>query len=328
MYEQFYGFHAKPFQLSPDPAFYFGSSGHARALAYLEYGVQQAEGFVVVTGEVGTGKTTLARMLHESVSQSRDVVVSQMVMTQGGENDLLAMIAEAFGLEQEGKSRTTHLKGIERFLRTQHAAGKRVLLIIDEVQNLPTDALETLRMLSNFSANEKSLFQSLLLGQAEFRKTLSDPGLVQLRQRVIASCHLLPLRSVAETQGYIEHRMRHAGWHDSVLFSEDAYASVHGFTHGVPRRINTFCDRLLLYAYLEGLHQIGAETVDAVAEEVTSDFPGVPMKKNGANGGGIVLDADQSRVGDLERRVHMIEAALQGTQNVIHRTLRRRFQTR
>lgn len=329
MYEQFYGLTAKPFHLSPDPRFFFESTGHARALAYLHYGVEQGEGFVVVTGDVGTGKTTLARMLYEELERSKDIVVAQLLaMTTATPNDLLRMIADGFGLAHERKSKAVLLKNLEEFLVEQHAAGKRTLLLVDEVQNLPLQALEALRMLSNFQVEEQSLLQSMLLGQAEFRDTLLAPNLKQLRQRVIASCHLLPFDEVDETRGYIEHRLRHVEWKGDPSISDEAFDSIHGFTQGIPRRINTFCDRLLLFAFLEESHDITAEIVSAVAEEISTDFPVVYDK--GAAGTAAAPPAEQAeprpegdRLSALEQRVGALERALQGARDGIQRALSR-----
>jgi len=325
MYEQFYGLSGKPFHLSPDPKFFFESSGHARALAYLNYGVEQGEGFVVVTGDVGTGKTTLARMLYEELERSRDMVVAHLTMTQCSANDLLRMVADGFGIKHERKSKASLLKEIEAFLRKQHAEGKRTLLLIDEAQNLPLQALETLRMLSNFQVDDQSLLQSLLLGQAEFRDRLLARNMKQLRQRVIASCHLQPLNEVAETRAYIEHRLHHVDWQGDPAITEEAYATIQSYTLGVPRRINTFCDRLLLFAFLEELHEITAATVDAVAEDISSDFP-LPShgaaRGNGSGqhegaGEGAGRPAGDERLEELEDRVRVLERALQATRDGI-----------
>ncbi len=321
MYEEFYGLRDKPFNLSPDPRFYFESSGHARALSYLHYGVEQGEGFVVVTGDIGTGKTTIARMLHDELVDSREVVVVQLAITHCTGNELLRMVADGFDVGRDNRSKATVLRELDTFLREQRAAGRRALLLIDEVQNLPMEALEMLRMLSNFQVGGQSLIQSLLLGQAEFRKTLNSPKLEQFRQRVVASCHLDPLPTSEETRAYIEHRLRHVGWKGDPSIGQEAFDSIHQFTNGVPRRINTFFDRLLLYSFLEGLHEIGRETVEAVGAEIVSDFPAAAGTSSTQGG-----DSGSSEVSQntLEERVCALERAVVNVHNGIRRALQQR----
>ena len=210
MYESFYGLNAKPFQLSPDPRFFYGSKGHKRAAAYLDYGLSLGEGFIVITGEVGAGKTTLVRSMLKKL-ESENVVAAQLVSTQLDADDTLRMVAASFGLEAEGISKSSLLKKIEGFLQASQRQGKRALLLVDEAQNLSQRAVEELRMLSNFQSGDKPLLQSFLLGQPEFRKTLQNENMQQLRQRVIASYHLGPMEA-PETRAYIEHRLKTAGW--------------------------------------------------------------------------------------------------------------------
>lgn len=310
MYEDFYGFDGKPFHLNPEPRFFFESQGHSRALAYLHYGIEQGEGFVVMTGDIGTGKTTLARMLYEELQRSREILVAQMSVPGCTANELLQMVSDAFGLEHERRTKASVLRRLFEFLRTRHEAGKRTLLLVDEVQNLPLPALETLRTLSNLQTGDKSLVQIILLGQAEFRHTLNADTLQQLRQRVVASCHLLPLAETAETRAYIEHRLRRVGWKRDPVITDAAYEAIHDFTRGTPRRINTFCDRLLLFGFLEEFHTITEETVAAVIDEISSDFPGV---SSGAEGSGELLpdDAEGDRVARLEARIRALESAFE-----------------
>ncbi|HRD67135.1 MAG TPA: XrtA-associated ATPase [Candidatus Competibacter sp.] len=279
MYIDYYGFSAKPFQLSPDPRFFFGSRAHTRALAYLRYGLSQGEGFIVITGGIGTGKTTLVKNLFQELDSSQ-VVAAQLVTTQLEADELLRSVVASFGLPYEGMGKAALLKHFEDFLRGHARQGRRVLLVVDEAQNLPSRSLEELRMLSNFQIAELPLLQSFLLGQEEFRHTLQEPGMEQLRQRVIASCHLSPLDQ-AETRDYIEHRLHVVGWQgDQPRFAEDSYAAIYRFTQGIPRLVNIFCDRLLLYGFLEELRDLSAVAVEAVGQELNQSSEG------GAQGSG------------------------------------------
>lgn len=308
MYEAFYKLEAKPFQLNPDPRFFFGSSGHKRVLAYLRYGIAQGEGFVVVTGEVGAGKTTLIRTLLQELSQDRKLVIGQLVTTQLDPDQLLGMIASAFGVEHDGLTKAALIRRLEAFLIRQAHTGKRVLLIVDEAQNIPLKSLEEMRMLSNLQVGTRSLLQSVLLGQAEFRDLLRSQDSEQLRQRIIASHHLGPL-NLEETQGYIEHRLSHVGWGGDPVFTPEAYAGIYDFTGGVPRRINTLCDRVLLYGYLEELHQIDAEIVHRVTEELDQEFPYIEPGEAPAP----QTFAGVPQLADLERRVAVLEETLNRT---------------
>jgi len=270
MYESFYGFSAKPFQLKPDPNFFFGSKGHKRAMAYLEYGLSQGEGFIVITGEVGAGKTTLVRNLFRKM-EAKNILAAQLVSTHLGSEDTLRMAAAAFGLPFKDASKADLLTGLEEFLRLCDRQGKRALLVVDEAQNLTPRAVEELRMLSNFQTVDKSLLQTFLLGQPEFRKTLNGSEMEQLRQRVIATYHLGPM-DASETRSYIEHRMSTVGWSGDPSFGEDAFAAVYDYTGGIPRKINTLCDRLLLMGCLEELHDFGSSEVNEVIRDIQQEF--------------------------------------------------------
>ena len=270
MYEAFYHLQAKPFQLTPDPRFFYSSSGHRRAMAYLVYGVHQGEGFIVITGEVGAGKTMLANTLARKLS-SGTLVLAQIVSTQLMADDMVRMLAGAFGVPQDN-SKAVLLNRMEQFFLLCHRQGKRVLLIVDEAQNLPAASVEELRMLSNYMSASKPLLQTFLLGQPEFRKTLQSPEMEQLRQRVIASCHLGPLDR-AETEAYIVHRLQTVGWHGDPAFNDDAYAAIHQHTGGIPRKINVLCDRLLLLGRLDELHAFTRQEVAKVIEELPQEPP-------------------------------------------------------
>lgn len=270
MYGSFYGFRIKPFQLKPDPNFFFDSKGHKRAMAYLEYGLAQGEGFIVITGEVGAGKTTLVRNLFRKLD-SEKIHAAQIVNTDLDSGDTLRMVAAAFGLPYENSSKASLLIGLEQFFRQCDQRGKRALLVVDEAQNLSPRTVEELRMLSNFQTDDKPLLQTFLLGQPEFRKTLLSQGMQQLRQRVIATYHLGPMDS-AETQSYIEHRLTTAGWQGNPSFDADAFAAIHDYAAGIPRKINSLCDRLLLMGFLEKLHRFGAEEVNEVIRDIQEEF--------------------------------------------------------
>lgn len=270
MYEKHFKLDRKPFQLSPDPAFFFGSSVHKRALAYLQYGLSQAEGFIAITGDVGTGKTTLARMLFDELPKD-EVIAAQISTTQVEADDLLRMVLQAFGLKTNRVAKSTLLNRFETFLHEKVRDGKRVLLIVDEAQNLSWNALEELRMLSNFHSDDKPLLQSFLLGQSQFKRVLQHPDLEQLRQRFIAACHLSPLNE-KETREYIAYRLETAGWKGEPEFRDDAFPEIYQHTQGVPRRINSLADRLMLYAYLEDRKSIDADLVNVVADELEDEL--------------------------------------------------------
>lgn len=270
MYESFYGLSAKPFRLRPDPHFFFGSKGHKRAMAYLEYGLSQGEGFIVITGEVGAGKTTLVRNLFNKLS-SEQIVAAHIVNTHLDSDDTLRMVVSAFGLPYENVSKADLLTRLEQFLRASDQQGRRALLVVDEAQNLKPGTVEELRMLSNFQTDDKCLLQTFLIGQPEFRATLHSPGMQQLRQRVIASYHLGPM-DAEETKLYIEHRLGTVGWKGDPAFSDGAHDAIFAYTGGIPRKVNTLCDRLLLMGFLEEMHSFGESDVADVIRDISQEF--------------------------------------------------------
>lgn len=320
MYEAFYKLRGKPFQLNPDPRFFYGSKGHRRAMAYLEYGLNQGEGFIVITGEVGAGKTTLVRNLFKKL-ESENVIAAQLVSTQLDADDLLSSVAGAFGLAFEGIAKAGLLKKLEAFLISCHHQGKRALLIVDEAQNLTPRAVEELRMLSNFQSGEKSLLQSFLLGQPEFRYTLQSDDMQQLRQRVTASYHLGPM-DLEETRAYIEHRLKTVGWISDPAFDEGTFAAIHQFTGGIPRRINTLCDRLLLLGFLEERHELNAASVQEVSDDLLSEnnVPASAFKKN-KNGTAIGMPADTAALENLEKRIAHMEKSVDRMLNLSRKIL-------
>ena len=270
MYETYYGLSAKPFQLRPDPHFFFGSKGHKRAMAYLEYGLSQGEGFIVITGEVGAGKTTLVRNLLNKIPTDQ-IVAAHIVNTSLDPEDTLRMVVSSFGLPYEGASKAELLNRLEQFLRGVDRQGKRALLVIDEAQNLNARTVEELRMLSNFQTDDRSLLQTFLLGQPEFRATLHSPGMQQLRQRVIASYHLGPM-DAQETRAYVEHRLATVGWQGDPAFDDGAHAAIFGYSGGIPRKTNTLMDRVLLMGYLEEMHAFGEADINTVVRDIAEEY--------------------------------------------------------
>lgn len=279
MYEQFYGLGGRPFQLTPDPQFYFESVSHKKAMSYLGYGLAQGEGFIVITGEVGAGKSTLVAHLMERIDPAA-LTVAQVVTTALDGAEVVHVVAQAFGLAVEGHDKAGALGAIERFLQDEARAGRRCLLIVDECQNLDLGALEELRMLSNFQLGSHPLLQSLLLGQPEFRRTVAQhPGLEQLRQRIIASHHLEALDS-GEVEHYVRHRLGHVGWSGRPGFEEGLLDALYRHTGGIPRRVNQVMNRLLLLGAIEERDTLTLTMLSDVIAEMAAD------QNRGSRGGG------------------------------------------
>lgn len=272
MFESHFGFTASPFALNPDPAFYFASKGHGRALAYLHYGVHQREGFIVVTGEIGSGKTTLVRALLDSLRPS-EVVAAHVSNTQLDSVELLHSVCNAFGAPVSGSSKSHLLGTLEAFLTRLAVENRRALLVIDEAQNLGLREMEELRMLSNFQFGNHALLQSFLVGQPELRQMLRSPSMEQLRQRTIAACHLGPL-SAAETRGYVEHRLHRVGWQGRPPIDDAAFDAIHMHSGGIPRRINLLCTRVLLATWLAEAEGVDADAVEQAAQEMRDESLG------------------------------------------------------
>ncbi len=270
MYEQFYGLSGRPFQLTPDPQFYFESTSHKKAMSYLGYGLNQGEGFIVITGEVGAGKSTLVAHLMERIDPAA-LTVAQVVTSALDGEELIHVVAQSFGLAIEGKDKAGALGAIERFLQEEAREGRRCLLVVDECQNLDFTALEELRMLSNFQLGSHPLLQSLLLGQPEFRRTLAHhPDLDQLRQRIIASHHLDAL-DATEVEHYIRHRLEQVGWQGRPAIAAGLMPALFEATDGIPRRVNQVMNRLLLLGAIEESDDLSPAMLSAVCEEMASD---------------------------------------------------------
>jgi putative secretion ATPase (PEP-CTERM system associated) len=270
MMNDHYGLAGRPFQLTPDPRFWFESGTHKKAMAYLGYGLSQGEGFVVITGEVGAGKTTLVGHLLRSIDPVRVHAIA-IASTQVEGDDMLRLVAQGLDIPTAGQDKAGLLSKVERSILDRAAAGQKTLLIVDEAQNLPVSSLEELRMLSNVQAGGQAVLQTLLLGQPEFRDRLRGAdALEQLRQRVIATHHLGPMES-DETGPYVEHRMKLVGWTGSPGFSADAFAMIHAHAGGMPRKINALMTRVLLAGALEQADVIDGALVRSVIADLDED---------------------------------------------------------
>jgi general secretion pathway protein A len=324
MYDEFYRLTGKPFQLTPDQRFFFDSRVHHRAMAYLRYGLEQGEGFIVITGPIGTGKTILVRTLFGELDK-RDVMAAQLVTTQIGPEDMLRMVCASFGLAHEGINKANLLHNLEAMARARFAEGKRILLIVDEAQNLPARSVEELRMLANFEIGGRSLFQSFLLGQEELRRTLQGPGMEQTRQRIIASYHLEPL-SAEEARAYIEHRLGLVGWSGDPSLDDGLFDGIYERTGGIPRRINTLCDRLFLYGCIEEKHELSRSDLGVVVEEMKREVGHAEhplaqqagedgVDEDGQDGGAWIGSAI---TGDFGRRLADLEAEVMRLRQIVH----------
>src|SRR5688572_28846114 len=274
MFDDFYGLTGKPFQLTPDPAFYFPSITHRKALSYLGYGLAQGEGFIVITGEVGSGKSTLVAHLMGTIDPQR-LTVGQVVTSKLDEAEIVHVVAQSFGLDIDGHDKASALGAIEGFLHREARAGRRCLLIVDESQNLAVEALEELRMLSNFQLGSHPLLQTLLLGQPEFRTTLQrHEALEQLRQRVIAAHHLEPMER-SEVEPYIMHRLELVGWNGNPQFDQRVFTELYEASGGIPRRVNQIANRLLLLGAVEERTRIDSVMLKSVLDEMAGEraFP-------------------------------------------------------
>ena len=270
MYEEYFGLRYKPFQLTPDPDVFFESSAHSKAYSYLQYGLTQGEGFIVITGGVGTGKTTIANHLVADLDDE-NIIAKQLVTPNLNPDDLISAITQLFNLHPENGTKAAHISELTHYMERISALGKRLLLLIDEAQNLPLESIEELRMLSNIQVDGKAIIQSFLLGQNELDVILTAPEMEQFRQRVIASASVTPLNP-EELEHYIDYRLSKAGWTGESPFQAGAIDMVHSFTNGVPRKINTFLDRVFLYCYLEEIKIISVDAINEVIKEVSTEL--------------------------------------------------------
>ena len=280
MYNEYYGFSDKPFKLVPDPNLFYNSEVHRRALSYLKYGVESGEGFIVISGDIGTGKSTLVNQLISTI-EPKNLQLINLVSTNVDSTELLALVAKKLNIEQVGKNKAELLYTIEKELLRSFETGKRTLLIVDEAQNLPPESIEELRMLSNFQVDGLPLLQSFLLGQNELRDHINGPEFEQFRQRIIASIILTPLAD-SETADYVKYRINSVSDKDELdLISEPALKLIHEFTAGIPRKINTLMDRVLLYGFISDLTVIEEQDVSLVLDEVRQEELAAEPKESG-----------------------------------------------
>ena len=272
MYHAFYQLHTDPFRLTPDPAFCFRHQRYARALAYMQYALRQGEGFIMVTGLPGTGKTTLIEQFHSELSGAR-TLVAKLTSTQLQADELLRLICLSLGVSIEAQDKAGMLHQLRQFFVAQANKGRRTLLLIDEAQDLPLSALEELRLLGNLQLNARPLLQIFLVGQEQLLEMVRAAPMRPLYQRLVAACHLEPL-SFEETHAYIEYRLERAGWNGEPAFDARSYHMIHRFSEGFPRQINKVCSRLLLYGSTEKKRRLDCFDCLKVLKHWLEELPG------------------------------------------------------
>lgn len=320
MYTEFFGLSAKPFELLPNPKFLYLSKGHRKALSYLQYGVQEHAGFTLLTGEVGSGKTTLVRDIINKISS--DTTLAMIFNTRVDSQQLIGMINEDFGLEVEGKDKIILLRDLNDFLLSECSSGRQPIIIIDEAQNLSADALEEIRMLSNLEADSFKLVQIILVGQPELKQIIAKPSLRQLRQRISISCHLNPLNR-EETEEYIFHRLVTVGSRDCVFFKDGVFDMIYRFSGGIPRLINLICDFLLLSAFVEETHEIDIELVKDAVNELSFEEIQIPANVEGtervSSSRGAVPATLDDRLAQIEENYAKLNASRSEKEAILER---------
>ncbi len=324
MYEAYYNLKEKPFNLTPDPDYLYMSPGHENVYTHLEYAVQESKGFVVVTGEVGSGKTTLINYLLRKIPQAFHVGIINNTFVQPQE--LLRMICQEFELPTDDADKTSLLARFYNYLLEQYSRRQRVILIIDEAQNLPDRSLEEIRMLSNLESEKHHLVQMVLVGQPQLREKLQRKRMEQFVQRVTVSCHLDGLGK-NEVEGYIRHRLTIAGAVNLDLFDAEAIEAIYRHSKGIPRLINTLCDSAFVYGYADDVSVIGRDIIDAVAQArslgVQEDTPASFPDDDGKAGTMETVEG----MGDLQNRMRALEEKL-ASQESETRNLRQELASR
>jgi len=323
MYESFYGLKEKPFNLLPDPEYLFMSQGHENTYTHLEYAIAENKGFVVITGEIGSGKTTLLNFLLERIGE--DINIGLINNTYVRPTQLIKMICREYELEVEGMDKTEMIDLFHGFLLRQFAERKRVVLIIDEAQNLSAETMEEIRMLSNLEAEKHHLLQMILVGQPELKHKLQRKELRQFAQRVTVSCHLNGLNK-EEVDKYIRHRLKVAGAEDADvfgaknpdIFNSGAITAIASYSRGIPRIINILCDTALVYGYADELKVIDEKAIEHVirAREAGGIFSGIPQDEKGEPSSApmedVISGSLENRLGEMERRIRLMEDVVGG----------------
>ncbi len=316
MYTEFYGLREKPFDLLPNPDFLYPSKAHKRALTYLTHGIRERAGFILLTGEVGSGKTTLIRNMIRS--ELRDSVLAKVFNTRVDSLQLLMQINSDFGLETDGRDKAALLRELNDFLIEQYAQRRQAVLIIDEAQNLASEILEEIRMLSNLETDRDKLLQIILVGQPQLRDILARPELLQLRQRIQINCNLQPL-SPAEVREYIEFRMEKAGNRSALILDDAAVEAIAGYSRGIPRLINILCDYVMIDAFSAETHHIDGKIVHELAVDLSFEAQYWDAKPAAHSGNGGVGNAQSTihgvsgqakvlaAIGALNKRMESLE---------------------
>jgi|GEM_PF-407524 len=308
MYEAFFKLKGKPFELLPDPDFLYPSPAHRKALTYLDYGIKERAGFILLTGEVGSGKTTIIKNIIKRLDTN--VTTSKVFNTGVTVNQLLALINDDFGMESAGKDKITLIKDLNDFLIREFVAGRHCLLLIDEAQNLSAECLEEVRMLSNLETESSKLLQIILIGQPELRAILAADDMRQLRQRISVNCHIPPLDRV-QTEAYILHRLERAGNRNAVTFTDECLDIIQQQTRGIPRLINIMCDFLLVTAFTDETTVLSGELVREIAADLRFDgyYWNTTEDERSASASGNVINRGEEPT-RMHERLHLLETAV------------------
>lgn len=313
MYTDFFGLSDKPFELLPNPRFLYLSKCHRKALSYLQYGIQERAGFTLLTGEVGSGKTTLIRDIINKISA--EMTLAMVFNTRVDGRQLISMINDDFGLEVEGKDKVELLKDLNDFLLYECGQSRRPIIIVDEAQNLSEETLEELRLLSNLESDELKMVQIVLVGQPELKSIIARPSLRQLRQRISVSCHLSPLNQT-ETQEYIFHRLNTVGGAGKIQFAEGVFETIFHHSSGVPRLINLLCDFVLLSAFVEESHEINLQMVQDAISELSFEQHAVQENQSPSH---LEADSFNLRLAQIENRYEQINRGREEQEAIMDR---------